>query len=1055
MGNGGRGIAKAPISNQSQQREARSSSPAKSAKDFEDFAFKDNPSINESRGATAGFLMAQAKASKRKASDLVILTDSDSDSGWIKADVSPDQVARNQAVAIAARKSRIINRKDTSKAQKKVPTASIPKRQRVIDSDDDESASGEEIDDDEKSFDTAGEDIDDDEIVDTPVVQKVRPRILDKSGFPVYDAAAFETSPEVSVGGVELVRKNRLKNERESRATGRAISRTKLARRIVTSPTSSADEHDNDDDDNSAFQQDKSSAETGTDDSSDSESAEFGAMDEEATQGDIKTGARIVLQKCKALSETLRDAIRRWEASATKVHKSSFSSSKSSRARDGASTSTVIDVDADEGGQTTEVTEVDREGRGCLHLTSMDTNTSTVLSAADFPFLSAQGLALKLYQVVGVNWMRLLHETQVNGVLADDMGLGKTVQAAAFLGWLQHRARQAGHASLLPHLIVVPASTLSNWQKELARCCPNLRVLTYHGSQSERYQLRQQWRQAEAAFERRGGEHACDVLLSTYTIFEREAGGDDRSFLNKQHFSYLVLDEAHCIKNPASSRYENLSRLRSKHRLLLSGTPVQNNISELLALLSFLMPKVFKRSSCDLLLASFNLKKGTSNDASLLLLRKMLVPFVLRRLKSDVMDQLVAKEIFVQTLPMVPSQAVVYDSIIAAYLARKQRMQAKAQSDKRDELAWSLDKPSAKNKKFLADPPATARVMVDLTDEGTSKGPQPTNMPAVALDLDQEILTVDPTLAAQLQVTNVEHEVDLSAREARHLFTALRKAANHPLLLRVHYRDEAQLDTIVKAAMAADHFGSYCTTAQAKQEILTNFNDFDVHQICLEYGQYGGVDRFCLPEEALFDSPKFQWLRDNLPRMIQEGHHVLVFSQWTRILDLLELLMSTLSCAAPTDSSSTRTASSGIPFLRLDGSTPVTERQALIDRFNSGAIPVFLLSTKAGGLGINLTTADTVIMHDLDFNPENDRQAEDRAHRIGQLRAVRVYKLIAAGTVDEDIHAMGERKRELSRAVLSSQQGPGSTSKKDGANDDDINTIGKILQVALNRRTNK
>lgn len=132
-------------------------------------------------------------------------------------------------------------------------------------------------------------------------------------------------------------------------------------------------------------------------------------------------------------------------------------------------------------------------------------------------------------------------------------------------------------------------------------------------------------------------------------------------------------------------------------------------------------------------------------------------------------------------------------------------------------------------------------------------------------------------------------------------------------------------------------------------------------------------------------------LKQLLPQLVNQGHHVLVFSQWTRTLDLLEELLRDL----------------GLAFLRLDGSTPVRERQQLIDTFSEGQIPVFILSTKAGGLGINLTQADTVILHDLDFNPENDRQAEDRAHRIGQQRPVTVYKMYVKDTVEEAIFQMG------------------------------------------------
>lgn len=171
---------------------------------------------------------------------------------------------------------------------------------------------------------------------------------------------------------------------------------------------------------------------------------------------------------------------------------------------------------------------------------------------------------------------------------------------------------------------------------------------------------------------------------------------------------------------------------------------------------------------------------------------------------------------------------------------------------------------------------------------------------------------------------------------------------------------------------------------------------------------------------------------------------MLIFSQWTRILDLLTVLCDDLN----------------VKYCRLDGQTPVKERQDLIDDFNNkDEIPVFLLSTKAGGLGINLTAADTVILYDLDFNPENDRQAEDRCHRIGQTKPVTVYKLIARGTVDEMIYEMGERKRQLSDAVLQDHRS-GKARKSSGAaadqGEDDIGAIGWILQRALrNAHENK
>jgi len=160
-----------------------------------------------------------------------------------------------------------------------------------------------------------------------------------------------------------------------------------------------------------------------------------------------------------------------------------------------------------------------------------------------------------------------------------------------------------------------------------------------------------------------------------------------------------------------------------------------------------------------------------------------------------------------------------------------------------------------------------------------------------------------------------------------------------------------------------------------------------------------------LQEEDLFCSAKFESLRELLPTLVFDGHRILIFSSWTSCLDLLGCLMQHL----------------GILFLRMDGSCPSDVRQELIDRFNSDtSLKVFLLSTKACGLGINLTSADTCIIHDLDFNPFNDLQAEDRCHRIGQKKPVTVYKLISKDTVDEAIFKMQEKKAKMNAAIMDS-----------------------------------
>jgi SWI/SNF-related matrix-associated actin-dependent regulator 1 of chromatin subfamily A len=248
----------------------------------------------------------------------------------------------------------------------------------------------------------------------------------------------------------------------------------------------------------------------------------------------------------------------------------------------------------------------------------------------------------------------------------------------------------------------------------------------------------------------------------------------------------------------------------------------------------------------------------------------------------------------------------------------------------------------------------------------------------------------------------------------------------HPCMLRRHYSD-AQLDTIAQAAHESASFGSHASLAMVRAELASS-SDYRVHQLCAELKP---LKKLALPPRQLFDSAKLKLLASLLPQLRADGHRALIFSQSTQMLDILEEFVGD----GP--------GGLGLTHLRLDGSTPVADRQAMIDKYQrSDEVFVFLLSTRAGGQGINLTGADTVIIHDLDWNPQLDIQAEDRAHRIGQTRAVRVIRLLSAGTVDENILALQKRKKVLNDKLLGAEAVPDSA-------EPDMQVMSEILREAL------
>ncbi|KAL5337280.1 SNF2 family N-terminal domain-containing protein [Aspergillus crustosus] len=519
------------------------------------------------------------------------------------------------------------------------------------------------------------------------------------------------------------------------------------------------------------------------------------------------------------------------------------------------------------------------------------------------PGIMADDLKMKNYQVVGINWLSLLFEKELSCILADDMGLGKTCQVIAFLAHLYEKGIKG------PHLVVVPSSTIENWLREFQKFCPKLSVMPYYANQNVRAEIR------ETIEDNRDN---INVVITTYTIAK---GKIDSHFLRNMNFCVCVYDEGHMLKNSTSVLYEKLIRIRARFRLLLTGTPLQNNLQELASLLGFILPKVFQERKDDLQYIFSNKAKTVDDTHSTLLsaqridrAKSMLKPFVLRRKKHQVID-LPAKISHVEYCKMNVAQQKIYNH-------------------EKDEV-----------KKLLEDRAAGKK----------------------------------------------------TGNKSANILMKLRKAAIHPLLHRQHYDDKI-LTKMSKACLQEDKWS--LSDPHTIFEELLPYNDFECHQLCLENPK--SLGKFALKNDEWMESGKVEKLCELLQRIKENGDRVLVFSQFTMVMDILEDVLE----------------NQHLGFVRLDGRTSVEDRQSIMDAFHEDTnIPVFLLSTKAGGAGINLACANKVIIFDSSFNPQEDVQAENRAHRVGQTREVEVIRLVTKDTIEEQIYALGQTKLALDQAV--------------------------------------
>lgn len=673
---------------------------------------------------------------------------------------------------------------------------------------------------------------------------------------------------------------------------------------------------------------------------------------------------------------------------------------------------------------------------------------------------------LKDYQVTALNWLRLLHLQGCNGILADDMGLGKTIQTISLLCWVHDMAELYASKTLAgetkngvenkknggesndqsieiedennqsdtdfnkildisrlsdpsmdymsfsdssnsyPSLIVSPASTIANWEREFSIWAPHLRVLVFHGNFNEREEIKDDIRHHWKRYK----QHSFDVMITTYHTVG--AKSDANFFKHGIRFNYLIVDEAQMLKGKKTARFNHLMQIRALHRLMLTGTPLQNNLDELQALLAFLMPNLFG------LLIGFSMSRELAEHRGagekvheheyVAKLKELLTPFMMRRLKSQVGLGLLPKIHTIINVPATEIQARVNARIFGKtkITIDSASRPSKESYGNQSDVVLIKDDHTTTNTTPTTMSPTTNDDRSDFSNDFELRPPSKSN-PA---------RTVIPDLPSTLksQSSAIENQSDESEPALANGLMQLRQVANHPIFVRAFYSSE-QIIEIASVLLRTKHkkFKNYTLDEIVNDLELTS--DWDLHHLALEYP--ASLKHLTLSEAQLFESSgKLIVLETLLPKLKREGHRIVLFSQFTTVLDLLELFLQ-------------RRAKMG--YLRLDGSTVVSERQNLMDLFNSevDTYTVFLASTLAGGLGVNLTSADTVIFYDISFNPHVDRQAEDRCYRLGQEKEVTIYNLLVPGTIEVHMHKMANAKTELNDIMLNE----GSFAEKEAA----------------------
>ena len=738
---------------------------------------------------------------------------------------------------------------------------------------------------------------------------------------------------------------------------------------------------------------------------------------------------------------------------------------------------------------------------------------------------------LKEYQLKGLNWLVNLYNQGINGILADEMGLGKTVQSISVMA---HLAESASPPIWGPFLVVAPSSTLHNWQQEITRFVPDMKVLPYWGTAKDRKVLRKFWDRKQPTYTKESQFH---VMVTSYQLIVQ-----DVQYFQKIKWQYMILDEAQAIKSSSSSRWKCLLGLNTRSRLLLTGTPIQNNMQELWALLHFIMPDLFDSHdefndwfSKDI--ESHAQSNTKLNEDQLKRLHLILKPFMLRRIKKHVQKELgdkIEEDVFcdltyrqrayygnlrnrISIMDLIERYAMGDDQDTSTLMNLVMQFRKvcnhpdlfeRADTTSPFSFAHYAETASFLREGALITVGYSTRNLIEFdlprlicSPEGRLDWAGPGNEKAgfngkyltqlmniwspeyirdhstkndaftwlrfsdisineaynaSHLDLFQRAVHLSSKVPRLSRMRAIYEDDNADFTPTHALFNIVEKNARQPLaestiegrmhnLLNVSknvFKEEGLnlTEQCARPSTSAPPIQIACSNQASvaeSQNILFNISTRRIlygfsereEQTLLETR----VEPSFFPTSAMLppplsdnarytniqvpsmrrfvtDSGKLAKLDELLRNLKNGGHRVLLYFQMTRMIDLMEEYLTYRN----------------YKYCRLDGSTKLEDRRDTVHDFQTRPeIFIFLLSTRAGGLGINLTSADTVIFYDSDWNPTIDSQAMDRAHRLGQTRQVTVYRMITRGTIEERIRKRALQKEEVQRVVISGGSGAG------------------------------